>query len=452
MANSLPAPGLKLPPFLQLLYWVYRPIHLMEHCSRKHGDWFTLQFPYRQSFLLTSDPQSIRDVFAGDPERLHAGAANAILKPLLGSHSLLLLDGREHQRERKLLMPPFHGERIRSYGELMQSTTERLILDWAPGRSFPVHPEMQSITLEVIIRVVVGVQERERVAELKTVLADLLSASSSPTILFLAGIFGERLRTWPRWSRPAVYNRFLERLGQADRLLLETIQERRNSEGDAGDILSLLIQAEDEEGRRLSDSDLRDEIMTLLTAGHETTATALSWALWHLANRPDLQSRVAAELREASSSGRIDTGALTGLPLLEAVIKETLRLTPVIPLVGRSLQVPMQVASRRLPAGVVVAPCIYLAHRRPDLWEQPEHFQPERFLERRPRPYEFFPFGGGARYCLGAGFAFHEMRIVLAHILSRFKIQPSPEYRPKIIRRGVTLAPSKGVPIRIQAL
>jgi cytochrome P450 len=319
---------------------------------------FTIRIAHEGTWVFVSDPEAIKQVFTGDPRLLHAGAANLVLLPVLGEHSVLLLDEPEHMGQRKLMLPPFHGKRMKAYGDLMARVAADEIDRWPTDAPVRMRPRMQAVTLEVILRAVFGVDEGERLNRLRDELRRTLNMLSDPRrAMFLVVLGPERLRK----LRP--FRRYLQRV---DELLFEEIRSRRSARdlAERDDILSLLLQASDEEGRPMSDRELRDELMTLLVAGHETTATALSWAVELLARHPAELERLEADV--AGGDGAY----------LDAVIKETLRLRPVIALVLRKLMEPMEIGGRLLPAGASVAPSIYLVHRNPEVYPEPERFRP----------------------------------------------------------------------------
>jgi cytochrome P450 len=441
--------GPKLPSILQLFNWVYRPVPFMRACARRYGDCFTLRLPNNPPIVFFSDPEGIKEIFTGDPEKLPAGESRAILRPLVGQYSLLLLDGARHRQQRKLMMPPFHGERMHAYGEVMRAVTDHIIDRWPSGQPFPLQPEMQAITLDVILRTVFGVDEGAALTRLRDRLTEFLTLSTNPLRLALSQ-FPKLQFLFRSITNP---ERMQQLLREVDELLYAQIAQRRApSDSDRGDVLTLLIEARDEAGQQMSDVELRDELITLLLAGHETTATSLSWAFHWILQRADVQEKLHRELRHAGEIGKIPTQDIAKLEYLDAVIKETQRMLPIIPLVPRVLHEPMRLGGRDLPAGVVVAPCTYLTHHRPDLWANPDHFDPDRFLGRRLSPYEFFPFGGGIRFCLGAAFAIYEMKIVLAQVLSRVALRPAPGQTVRVVRRGITFAPSAGMPVVLERL
>jgi cytochrome P450 family 135 len=406
--------------------FVLWPTRFLDRCQETCGDFFTLRPQPGRWVVFTSDPETVKQVFTGDPDLLHAGAGNIVLQPILGSRSVLLLDGAEHLRQRRLMLPAFHGERMRVYGDVMRAAAERAIERWPRGRSFDVLPSMQAITLEVILRAVFGVTEPERAAELAEPLRAVLDTVASRRRVLALALTSGRSGPLSPWGR------FVAARAAADELIAAQIAARRASPGEGDDVLSLLLSARDEDGRALSDEELRDELMTLLVAGHETTATALAWTLERLARHPGVLRDVVAERRAG------------GDELLEATIKETLRLRPVVPAVVRKLQAPMTFGGWDLPAGVHIGPSIYLLHRRPDLYPDPLTFRPQRFLERSYGTYEWIPFGGGIRRCLGASFALFEMRVVLQTLLDRVELQPARGPGEKVMRRAITFAPARG--------
>ena len=433
--ESLLPPRPDLSRFMMMAGFMLWPTRFLDRCRERCGDYFTLRPERDRLLIVTADPAAVREVFTGDPDVLYAGQGNVPLAPLLGPGSTLLLDGAEHLRHRRLLLPPFHGERMRKYGEVMAEAAERQIASWPRGERFAVLPSMQAVTLEVIMRAVFGFEDAERRERIGDPLRRLLdTVASRPRVLALALTVN---RNGPRspWAR---FARIRE---EADTLLYEEIRARRadphGAEGD--DILSLLLAARDEDGNPLTDSELRDELMTLLVAGHETTATALAWTLERLVRTPRVLDRLIAEQREG------------GDEYLDAVIKETLRLRPVVPAVARTLQAPIELGGWELPAGVTVAPSIYLLHRRADLYPDPLAYRPERFLADAPGTYEWIPFGGGVRRCLGASFAMFEMKVVLTEALRSVRLRPERGSGEGVTRRAITFAPTRGARIAVEA-
>jgi cytochrome P450 len=426
-------PGPRYPRALQTIGWIARPGPFLERCRERYGDVFTLRIAHEGTWVMLADPEAIKQVFTGDPRLLHAGEANAILRPFVGDNSVLLLDEDPHMAQRKLMLPPFHGERMQRYGELMADVARREIARWPEGEPLALWPRMQAVTLEVIIRAVFGVEEDARFERLRGLLASALDwTMSRPQQLALAVLGPDRVRG----LRP-----FRRVLDPIDAELFEEIARRREDPALAkrDDILSLLLQARHEDGSPMTDVELRDELMTLLLAGHETTATSLAWAIERLVRHPEKLARLTDEVAVGEDT------------YLDAVIRETLRLRPVIPIVVRRLTAPMEIAGHHLPAGVTVAPCIHLVHRRPDIYPEPRRFLPERFLESPPGTYTWLPFGGGVRRCLGASFALFEMKVVLREIVAAARLAPARrDGGERIARRAITLTPSRGAEVVVR--
>jgi cytochrome P450 family 110 len=432
------------PGFFATFNFVRNPFRFLDDCAHRYGDWFTLRVPGVAAFVFTSDPVAIREVFQGDPEIFRAGKANRPLGAFMGERSLLFLDGPAHLHDRRLILPAFHGERMQAYADTMRSIADAEIDRWPIEQPFPLHRAMRAITFEVIMRTVFGLRDGPAAASIRQTLSKLftLYASRSGTLFALPALQID-LGPWSPWGRAVRLHR------EFSRLLFEAIRDRREATtAPRDDILSMLLLARDENGAPLDQESLRDEMLTLLLAGHETTAASLSWVINRLLANPEVAERARTEVR--SVTGAEPIGAQPNkLRYLEAVINETMRLDPVIPNAGRELRAPVKIAGRELPAGVVVAPCIYLAHRRTDLWQEALEFNPERFLSRRIDPYAFFPFGGGMRRCVGAAFATYQMKIVLAQILSRVELKPVPGYAARLERRSIAFAPSRGLPVMV---
>jgi cytochrome P450 family 110 len=443
LADVKPAQLPMGPGFFATLNFVRNPFRFLDDCARRYGDWFTLRVPGVAPFVFTSDPVAIREIFQGDPAIFRAGKANRPLGAFMGERSLLFLDGPAHLHDRRLILPTFHGERMQAYAETMRSIADAEIDRWPIEQPFPLHRAMRALTFEVIMRTVFGLRDDPTAALIRKTVSQLftLYASRFGTLFALPALQVD-LGPWSPWGRAVRLHR------EFSRLLFATIRERREAgAGPRGDILSMLLVARDENGAPLDQETLRDEMLTLLLAGHETTAASLSWTINRLLGNPEVAERARSEVR--SVTGGEPTGAehVNKLRYLEAVINETMRLDPVIPNAGRELKAPVTIAGRELPAAVVVAPCIYLTHRRSDRWEDPLKFNPERFLSSRIDPYAFFPFGGGTRRCIGAAFATYQMKIVVAQILSRVELKPVPGYTARLERRSIAFAPSRGLPV-----
>ncbi len=443
-----------------MLRWFRAPLPFLDELAARYGNVFTMRLPrVDKPMVIFAEPAAIRDIWTGDPDTLHAGAANVILRSVLGKDSMLVLDGDRHLRERRLMLPPFHGERMRAYGEAMRDATSREVDRWPIGRPFPVHASTQAITLDVIMRTVFGVGGADpRLVPLRDALVQWTTLGTSrlgtALLLLTPPDRADRLRQLAtgRWGRFMPWASLMRAQDETDRLVRELIAARRR-EGTAGrdDILSMLLAARDEAGAAMTDDQLHDEMLTLLLAGHETTATTLAWAIHHLLDHPAWLARVRAEVHEVAGDGQLRLDQIDRLVLLDAALKETMRLTPIIPMVGRVLAKPAQIGGIEMAEGSVALASIYLVHRRADLWPDPQRFDPSRFVGTKPDPTKYFPFGGGVRRCLGMAFASYEMKIVLATILARAELSPAAGKRVRLVRRGITLAPSGGMPIVVTA-
>jgi len=436
--STLP-PGPSEAQAIQTARWLLRPIAFMESSRRRYGDAFSVSFlGFERPMVMLSDPEAIRALYTAHEHGLPAGRSIALL-PVMGPGSVLLLEGQEHLARRKLMLPPFHGERMRSYEATVREVTEREIDSWSDGSPFAIHPRMQAVTLEVILQAVFGVTDPARSARLRERLPLLLGETSSAALQF-------RVLLSRRFGRGDPMAAMNELLREIDELLLAEIAERRSGSdpthpAEREDILSLLVAARFEDGSEMSDREVRDQLVTLLLAGHETTATALAWTFDLLLRNPGTLARLTAEV----DAGDEDT-------YLRAVISESLRLRPVVPLAGRRLASDLNVNGLSLPAGTDVTPAIWLTHTRPDLYPEPYAFRPERFLEGEGgypiNKYGWIPFGGGIRRCLGAAFAEMEMRVVLEAILQRRALSPASDRAERVTRRNVTFSPRKGTLVR----
>jgi cytochrome P450 family 135 len=372
---------------------------------------------------MLADPDAVKQVFTGDPRVFHAGEGNQILAPVLGRNSILVLDEKPHMSQRRLLLPPFHGERMQAYGEAMAKIAAAEIESWPTGTPYELRPRMQAITLDIILRTVFGVGEGERTIELREALRDFLDLTTNPRLLLPLLLVGP--------GRVRGFGPFRRRIERVDRLIYREIAERRRA-GDLerrDDVLSLLVGARHEDGSPMRDEEMRDELLTLLVAGHETTATSLAWAVERLSRHPEKLDRLRSEVEAGSED------------YLTATIQETLRLRPVISIVIRRLTEPVEICGYELPAGVSVTPSVYLVHRNPEIYPEPDAFRPERFLENPPGTYTWIPFGGGVRRCLGATFAQFEMAVVLKELVKRREIRPADPRPERIFRRAITETP-----------
>jgi cytochrome P450 family 135 len=407
----------------QTAIWSRQARRMLFSCQERYGDMFTLQIAYEGRWVMLADPEAVKQVFTGDPRVFHAGEGNQILAPVLGRNSILVLDEKPHMSQRKLLLPPFHGERMQGYEQTMSEIAEREIESWPTGTPYKLRPRMQAMTLEIILRTVFGVSEGERLGELRGALREFLDLTTNPGLLLPLLLVGpKRVRGFPPFRR---------RIDRVDELIYREIADRRRADDleQRDDILSMLAAARHEDGSPMRDEEMRDELLTLLVAGHETTATSLSWAVERLVRHPEKLERLRAEVEAGSDE------------YLTATIQETLRLRPVISIVIRRLTEPVEIGGYELPAGVSVTPSVYLVHRNPEIYPDPDAFKPERFLDTPPGTYTWIPFGGGVRRCLGASFAQFEMAVVLRELVKRRGIRPAKPKPERIFRRAITETP-----------
>jgi cytochrome P450 len=423
VVRGLP-PSPRMGRALQTAIWSRRAQWMLDQCRARLGPTFSINIAYEGTWVMVTDPDDVKQVFTGDPRVFHAGEGNQILKPVLGENSVLVLDEKPHISQRKLLLPPFHGARMQGYEEKMTEIAAREIESWPLGTPYKLRPRMQAITLEIILETVFGIHSGdERMDALRTALREILDLTTNPLALGPALLVGpERLRSVPAFRR---------RIDRVDELIHAEIRERQAAEDveERDDILSMLVAARHEDGSPMSEVEIRDELLTLLVAGHETTATSLSWAMERLVRHPEKLERLRAEVLAGEDS------------YLTATIQETLRLRPVVVLVARRLTEPVEIGGYELPAGVTVTPCIYLLHRDPRIYPEPERFLPERFLETPPGTYTWIPFGGGVRRCLGASFAQFEMSVVLRELVKRHRIRPARPESERSFRRAITETP-----------
>jgi hypothetical protein len=401
---------------------------LLERCRRRYGDVFSLKMWPLGLLVVVCEPLEIKRIFTGDPEVVQAGEGNAVTEPVAGPESVLLLDGKRHLHTRKLMLPSFHGERIRVYGDLIGEIAEAEVDRWPLDATFPIHPSMQAITLRVILRAVFGIEDIDRRAELERLIPKLIA---SPALL------------WPPLGydlgRHSPWGRFLALREQVDAILYDEIERRRADPSleERDDVLSMLLLARDEHGEGMSEGELRDQLVTLLLAGHETTATALAWAFERLLRNPTVLDRLRATLAAGDEA------------YLDCVVKETLRSRSIIPYAIRRLTEPMEIGGYAVPAGAFVGCSTILTHRRPDLYPDPDAFRPERFEDGGADTYTWIPFGGGVRRCLGASFATFEMKVILRRVLDRCELSPSEEKPERPVRRFVTYPPSRGARVTL---
>lgn len=436
-----PIDKVKAPPFIQQIQSTLNPLSFLDRCAQNHGDLFFSNSFGALETLVVSHPQDLQDLFNPKNKVLDApGAANEIFKPQLGENSLIVQDGERHLRQRKLIMPPFHGERMLDYGQQICEITRQAIQQIQPGENFVARHLSENITMKIILKIVFGIDEELRFQKLKDLMTAWLgltnSALSASVLLFPT--LQKDLGPWSPWGK---YLRLRQQIDE--KLMAEILKHRQQVKSSRFDILSLLMAAEYEDGEAMSDAELRDNLLTLLNAGHETTATAIAWALYWIHQQPDVHEKVLHELKDLNTADPVE---ISQLPYLTAVCQETLRIYPVVLFTFPRVTLrSVNLRGHQVDPNTYVSPCIYLTHRREDLYPQPDQFQPERFVERKYSSYEFWPFGGGSRQCLGQVFALFEMKLILATILLNYQLKLEEKAPIAPARRGFLLGPKGGV-------
>ena len=427
MPSTLP-PGPREPSLIQTLAWWNRPTSFLERNRARFGKRFTIKLLGAPPFVMLSDPADIKELFTAPPDVLHPGEGASILEPVVGSNSVILLDESAHLSQRKLMLPAFHGERMEKLTDLVSSVTEREVESWPRGTPVVLHPRLQALTLEIILRAVFGLDPGPRLEGIRTRLTEILEIGSTPLGMI------PQLQKAPFEIGP--WARFDRLSAETDALIKELIDERRAAGEDRDDVLSMLLEARHEDGSPMSDIELRDELMTLLVAGHETTASALAWAFERIARTP----RVAQRLTDEIDAG--DEAYLT------ATIQETLRRRPVLPNVApRLVKKPVTLGGWDYPPDIALVGNAYLVHHDPSIYPNPYEFRPERFLDDPPGTYTWIPFGGGRRRCLGASFAQLEMKLVLQAVLGASVVRPSTDRMETARRRSITISPRRGATV-----
>jgi cytochrome P450 len=427
LRSELP-PGPRLPSLVQGIAFWTRPLASLEKWRARYGKRFSVWLPGMPVAVILSDPDDVKQVFTAPPDVLHPGQGARVLRPVVGSNSVILLDEKQHMEQRKLMLPAFHGERMAKLTGLMTEVAERVVAEWPRDTPIETHPRTQALTLEIILRAVFGIAPGPRLDALRERLRAMLEFGDRPISLIppppesLAEKIGERV---------GPFVKFLRLQEQADELIFEQIEERRrNPDGGGDDVLAMLLDARHEDGSPMDQQELRDELMTLLVAGHETTASTLAWAFTRLPQHPEVIERIRADDDDA---------------YLTATIQEVLRRRPVLPNTAPRLVVkPIEVGGWHYPAGVALVANAYLIHHDPEIYENPYEFRPERFLENAPGTYTWIPFGGGRRRCLGASFAMLEMKIVLRAVLSARELRASGGRVELPRRRNITIRPERG--------
>lgn len=445
---KLPA-GPRTPFLLQTIQLIAQPTKFLDTCAQRYGEIFTLRVLGLNSppVVFVSSPQGIQDIFAVPAKQFDFGKATHVFQPLMGEKSVILQQGRSHQRQRQLLMPPFHGDRMKAYGQLICQITQEVTSQWKVGDLISIEQFMPDITLQIILRVVFGLNPGLRYQKLKQLLSSLLEDVTTPlySSLFFFPPLQQDLGAWSPWGH------FLRRRQQIDDLIYAEISQRRFETDARNDILTMLMSAVDDNGQQMTDIELRDQLVSLLLLGYETTAAALAWAFYLIHSSPQVLEKLMQELSKLGDAKEPEAKAR--LPYLTAVCAETLRIYPIgLICVPRMVKEPLQVEGYEFDVGTVLVPCIYLAHRRKDVYPEPERFEPERFLEHKFSPYEYLPFGGGSRGCIGTAFSMYEMKLVLATILSRFELSLASKSPVQPVRRGITIVPGGGVPMVVRLI
>jgi cytochrome P450 len=443
---SLP-PGPRGPARAQAMAWLLRPVPFMERARRRYGKVFLARLGPEHNVVFLSDPELSEAVFTGDSELLHTGDINGIFRRIIGPNSILLLDGDEHLRRRRLLLPVFHGESLRRFERAMEQATEAEIDTWPVGRPFSALPRIHKISTEVVMRAIFGTRDEDAPDAVRDVLPRFLELCRTPAV-FMPGLRREL-------GGRSAWGKLLNSIRELDEILLDQIRRRRMIEDldvsperfrpqrttdvldPRPDLLSRLVQARDEDGDGLSDGEIRDELITLLVAGHETTSGAIAFAVEQLVHHPRVLDRFEVAIADGEER------------YLDAVVKESLRRRPVLPIVGRKLTARARVGDYVVPEGTVLLPCVYLLHNDPDVYPHPEEFDPERFLGDSAGTYTWIPFGGGIRRCVGAAFATLEIKVVLRTIFGRLSVRSRGSSEAPV-RRSVSLAPRRGAEIIVE--
>jgi cytochrome P450 len=428
-------PGPSVPGVMQMIATWKRPAASVERLRRRYGKRVTVKLPFQPPFVILSDPDDIKELFTAPPDAVHPGEGARILEPVVGANSVILLDEAPHLEQRKLMLPAFHGEKMQRLSGLMTELAERELASWPRDEPLELHSRLQRVTLEIILRAVFGLEQGRRLDALRDVLTEVLAFSESP----LSVIQGAQRKL--RWTPPV---RRLNALNKrTDELIYGLIEERRGEDdvvtGERDDVLAMLLQARHDDGSPMSPQELRDELVTALVAGHETTASQLAWAFEALSRHPEVTARLRAEIDAGESE-----------EYLTATVNEILRLRPVLPNAEpRLTKKPIEIGGFEYPAGVALLASAILVHHDPEIYPEPFAFRPERFLGRQPGTYTWLPFGGGRRRCLGASFALVEMKIVLRTVVGRCEVLPVGERPERTRRRSITFSPARGATVRL---
>ena len=433
-------PGPTTPAVWQLVRYSHSPLPFLDACARRYGDPFTIQFAGYGKFVMLASPDAVKDVFRGDPHSLHSGEGNEFLTATVGQNSVLVLDDEPHARQRRVLLPPLKGERMRSFFDAMQAATLEVVQAWPLGRTLRMVEPMQQITLRVMLQVVLGLESNTELADFADRVQRVLELARGRYTLILVKVLPIELLQRTRWLP------FYRRMHDLDTALFAVIEKRRQQPvAERGEnILADLLAASHEDGQPLSNQEIRDALLTMIFAGHDTTSVALAWALEQIVPRVDVVDRITDELRRTTGGSPPRADQLNQLEYLDAAIRESLRMRTILPFVVRLTKETFTAGGREYPPGIVLCPCNHLVHRREDLYPEPEKFRPDRFLEKHYAAHEWFPFGGGNRMCLGMSFALYEMKVVLSTLFASVRLARPPGSRSVPVRRGIVLAPDDG--------
>lgn len=437
-------PGPSEPALLQTVTYVRDPVTAIERWGKRYGDLFTIKVAGFGRFVFAAAPGELRQIFTADPEHVQTGSTNGQLRPIVGPQSILLLDGQAHHRHRRMMLPPFHGTRIATYADEIAACTRRTVAAWPRGQAFALHPHMLRITLDVLMRTVFGIHDSRRIAELSELFSTLIDGWSSPLLPMLA-FYGVDALSLAPWLPVARKKRTVDR-----ELRAEIAARMAAPRAGAVDVFSLLLAARDEDGQPLSSDELRDELVTLMMAGHETSATTLAWAFERILVHPEVRRQLMDELASITRSGALDVAAVADLPYLDAVVRETLRQRPIFAFIARRATVPFEIGGYTVPPGTFLCPVAQLAHQRAESYPEPARFMPERFVGKKPDPYAWLPFGGGGRRCLGMAFAMLEIKVILATVLTSVDLVLEGGVPLPRVLRGVTVAPKGGTRVTIR--
>jgi cytochrome P450 len=447
--SPTPPPFVQDHPLWQLWRWTFDPVGYLESCAQRYGDSFVLRLGPAYPCAFISHPDAVADLFAlSNAKKLDSGRGQMILKLVLGDYSSMLLDGEQHQRHRQMIMPSMHGERLKLYGDIICQITRDATQGWRTGSEVTMLPVLAEITLKVILKTVFGFQGTSSERELIQRIKEFVNLFTSPT-LYLVAFFPILQRDWGTWSPKSRLDRMMQEL---DDLMFAEIRKRRaNLDPNAIDILTMMLLARDENGERLSDQEVRDELLTLLFAGHDSSSSTFSWAFYWIYSNPAVRDRLIAEIDSLGASP--DPMEIVQLPYLSAVGSESLRIQATVPSSSTRITTePVSINGFEYPIHSVIVPAQHLTHQRPELYPEPRQFNPDRFLERRFSPSEYYPYGGGTRRCVGAVFASFQMKLIVSTILQDFSLDLA-ETRPiKTVRRGINMAPGSGVKMRVTAV